>query len=179
MPIKLNGATSGSVELDVPAVVSGGDILIDIEPLKNFSTTGLVPPGSVIYIATSAAPSGYLKANGATVNRVTYSDLFTAVGVTFGAGDGSTTFVLPDLRGEFLRAFDDGRGVDSGRTFGTAQADEFKSHNHTYSRRNTRSGDGSGGTAFADDSASNLTTSSEGGSETRPLNIALLACIKY
>ena len=194
MPIKLNGATSGSVELDVPAVVSGGDILIDIEPLKNFSTTGLVPPGSVIYIATSAAPSGYLKANGATVNRVTYSDLFTAVGVTFGAGNGSTTFVLPDLRGEFLRAFDDGRGVDSGRTFGTAQAAQVLEHTHTFRYNNTShpSDFGSGGSYLTAKSTGLTRISSPGsnsrigsmidnfgGADGRPRNIALLACIKY
>jgi phage-related tail fiber protein len=81
-----------------------------------------LPAGSVIHVAQSTAPSGYLKANGAAVSRTTYAALFAAIGTAFGAGDGSTTFNLPDLRGEFLRALDDGRGVDSGRTIGSAQA---------------------------------------------------------
>lgn len=82
----------------------------------------LLPAGSVIYVAKSAAPTGYLKANGAAVSRTTYAALFAAIGTAFGVGDGSTTFNLPDLRGEFMRGWDDGRGVDSGRTLGSAQA---------------------------------------------------------
>jgi phage-related tail fiber protein len=78
--------------------------------------------GEVVFTATAAAPSGYLKCNGAAVSRTVYADLFAAIGTTYGAGDGSTTFNVPDLRGEFLRCLDDGRGVDSARTRGSAQA---------------------------------------------------------
>ncbi|MBU3625744.1 tail fiber protein [Polynucleobacter sp. JS-Safj-400b-B2] len=78
-------------------------------------------PGSVSFFANTSAPSGWLKANGAAISRSTYSALFSAIGITFGAGDGTTTFNLPDLRGEFLRAYDDSRGIDSGRTFGSWQ----------------------------------------------------------
>lgn len=88
------------------------------------------PAGAVGLFASSSAPTGWLKANGALVSRTTYADLFAAIGTTFGAGDGSTTFALPDLRGEFLRAWDDGRGVDSGRAFGSAQGDQNKAHSH-------------------------------------------------
>lgn len=77
--------------------------------------------GAVAFFAMSTAPAGYLKANGATVSRTAYATLFAKIGTTFGVGDGSTTFTLPDLRGEFLRGFDDGRGADSGRSFGSAQ----------------------------------------------------------
>ena len=79
------------------------------------------PAGAVIFSASSTLPAGYLKANGAAISRTTYSALFAAIGTTYGMGDGSTTFKLPDLRGEFLRGFDDGRGVDSGRGIGTSQ----------------------------------------------------------
>ncbi|MGK2740534.1 phage tail protein [Tepidicaulis sp. LMO-SS28] len=88
-------------------------------------------PGSVKFVVTSAAPVGYLKANGAAVSRTTYAALFSAIGTTFGAGDGSTTFNLPDLRGEFIRGWDDGRGVDSGRMLGSWQDQLFESHGHT------------------------------------------------
>ena len=74
-----------------------------------------VPSGTVIYHAANTAPTGFLKANGAAVSRSTYSDLFTAIGTTFGVGDGSTTFNVPDLRGEFMRGWDDSRGVDGSR----------------------------------------------------------------
>ena len=90
------------------------------------------PASTVIYVAQNTAPTGYLKANGAAISRTTYADLFAAIGTTFGTGDGSTTFNVPDLRGEFIRAWDDARGVDSGRSFGSAQADEFESHNHIH-----------------------------------------------
>jgi microcystin-dependent protein len=82
--------------------------------------------GQVAYFAVSSAPTGWLKANGALVSRTTYATLFAAVGTTFGVGDGSTTFALPDMRGEFPRGWDDGRGVDSGRVFGSAQLDQMQ-----------------------------------------------------
>lgn len=72
----------------------------------------VVPAGTVIAFASSTAPTGYLKANGALISRTTYASLFAAIGTTFGAGDGSTTFALPDLRGYFPRGWADGRGID-------------------------------------------------------------------
>jgi hypothetical protein len=80
-----------------------------------------VPIGAVEFFAMSTAPTGWLKANGAAVSRTTYASLFAAISTTFGVGDGSTTFNVPDLRGEFIRGFSDGRSVDSGRSFGTFQ----------------------------------------------------------
>ena len=82
----------------------------------------LVPAGTVIHVAMSNAPDGYLAANGSAVSRQTYARLFAAIGTTFGGGDGSTTFNLPDLRGEFIRGWDNGRGVDSERQLGSWQA---------------------------------------------------------
>ena len=153
-----------------------------------------VPAGAVIYHAANTAPTGFLKANGAAVSRSTYAALFTAIGTTFGSGDGSSTFNVPDLRGEFPRGWDDSRGIDSGRSFGSAQADQLEQHRHdtpviasnTFSTfpsagystgsyetvMNSREGDEtvrySGYTGGTDNS-----------SENRPRNIALLACIKY
>jgi microcystin-dependent protein len=98
---------------------------------------GQVPAGAVEMFARSTPPVGWLKANGATVNRVTYAALFAAIGGTFGAGDGSTTFQLPDLRGVFLRGLDDGKGIDVGRTLGTAQEDGIASHTHSVAAINT------------------------------------------
>lgn len=91
---------------------------------------GFTPPGTIIYHAGTTTPAGFLKANGAELSRVAYAALFAAIGTTYGVGDGSTTFNLPDLRGEFLRALDDGRGVDAGRALGTAQAQAIQSHDH-------------------------------------------------
>lgn len=159
----------------------------------------LFKPGSVIYFAGSAAPTGYLKANGAAISRTTYSDLFTAIGTTFGVGDGSTTFTLPDLRGEFLRGLDDSRGIDSGRSLGTAQSDAYQGHYHSINMSNignadvfqlVSSGGPQGGVTVGNaeiGATLSVTASRSDGtngtprvaSETRPRNIALLICIKY
>nr|DAY28237.1 MAG TPA: tail collar fiber protein [Caudoviricetes sp.] len=84
------------------------------------------PSGQIAFFAGSSAPAGWLKANGAAVSRALYAALFAAIGTTYGAGDGSTTFNLPDLRGEFMRGWDDGRGIDRGRAFGSAQGDAIR-----------------------------------------------------
>ncbi|ABM38604.1 phage tail-collar fiber domain-containing protein [Polaromonas naphthalenivorans] len=88
-------------------------------------------PGHINYTARSTAPPGWLKANGAGISRTAYAALFAAIGTTFGVGDGFNTFNLPDLRGEFIRGWDDGRGVDGSRSLGSSQAGETASHGHT------------------------------------------------
>jgi microcystin-dependent protein len=138
-----------------------------------------VPTGQVAYFAMNTAPTGYLKANGAAISRSTYSVLFTAIGTTFGVGDGSTTFNVPDLRGEFMRGWDDARGVDSGRTLGSTQSDQLKSHTHTYIASNLDNTDKGGGGGRANTNGYTENTGATGGTETRPRNIALLACIKF
>ncbi|WP_443190156.1 phage tail-collar fiber domain-containing protein [Pseudomonas indica] len=89
--------------------------------------------GQIAAFAMATPPAGWLKCNGAAVSRTTYAKLFARIGTVFGAGDGSTTFNLPDARGEFLRGWDDGRGVDAGRVLGSAQAHLLGSHTHTAS----------------------------------------------
>lgn len=152
-----------------------------------------VSPATVIYTAAQSAPSGYLVADGSAVSRTEYAALFDAIATTFGPGNGSTTFNLPDLRGTFIRGYDGGRGLDNGRAFGSYQDDAFESHTHTdaghrhniLNTGNNADGGGAGWlvnpqidtglqtvTGYADIQAT-------GGSETRPKNVALLACIKY
>lgn len=91
------------------------------------------PPGAVMAFALAVQPTGWLECNGAAISRVTYAALFAAIGVTFGNGDGGTTFNLPDLRGEFIRGWDHGRGVDATRGLGSLQESANKSHTHTAS----------------------------------------------
>ena len=81
-----------------------------------------VSVGNVGYHANSTPPTGTLERNGAAVSRTTYAALFAKIGTTYGAGDGSTTFNLPDDRGLFDRSWDHGRGVDSGRSLGSYQS---------------------------------------------------------
>ena len=81
------------------------------------------PAGTVIPYSIATAPEGYILCNGADVSRTTHARLFGIVGETYGSGDGSTTFGLPELRAEFIRGLDLSRGVDSGRAIGSTQAD--------------------------------------------------------
>ena len=155
-----------------------GELRYDGKRLLNVDDlSGMIPSGAVLYFAGQTAPSGWLKANGAAVSRTAYAALFAAIGTTYGAGDGRSTFNLPDLRGEFIRGWDDGRGIDRGRVFGSAQSDELKAHTHGGVPQRTGDND-RGGTSswFSIDGIGQ--TESFGGSETRPRNIALLACIK-
>jgi len=174
------------------------------------------PVGTVIWYAGSTAPAGYLKANGdaiangsGTTQSITadFSALYAIVGAN-----------LPDLRGEFIRGWDDGKGTDSGRSIKSSQGELFKEHTHTPGVSQTTTGDHNhsfkasnragdedgwdgGNKAFAgDDDGSaftqgadtnkifdngshnhnvGVTIANTGGTETRPRNIALLACIKY
>lgn len=98
--------------------------------LANYAPANVIPAGATMYTAASAAPTGWIKANGAAISRTAYSALFAAIGTQYGAGDGSTTFNLPDMRGVVPRGLDDGRGLDAGRVLGSYQADQFEDHAH-------------------------------------------------
>ena len=189
------------------------------------------PPGMVSYFARGNAPAGWMKANGAAISRTAYAALFAAIGTTYGAGDGANTFNLPDLRGEFIRGVDDGRGVDGGRALGSPQGSSFASHNHGVNdpghghgvndpghahgvndpghshgipvasgdgyvgdinlNGGSRSGkstgtsgtgisiQGAGTGIWISGSGTGISTQAAGSNETRPRNVALLACIKY
>ena len=136
------------------------------------------PPGSITIYAVSTPPEGWLECDGSNVSRSIYPDLFDAIGSTFGSGDGSTTFGLPDLRGEFVRGWDNGRGVDSGRSFGSFQQDEFRSHTHNYVRVDFGTDDEEGRPQSDEKGLRSDTTGATGGDETRPRNLALMYIIK-
>lgn len=133
-------------------------------------------PGMISDFAMSTPPTGWLECNGAAISRTTYADLFSAIGTTWGVGDGSTTFNLPDFRGTVRRSWDHGRGLDTGRTFASYQADAVGNHRH---------GIGAGLTPGVDASAhvwariDTFFTDYSGGAETRMKNYAVLTCIKY
>jgi microcystin-dependent protein len=105
------------------------------------------PVGRISMYAGTAAPTGYLLCNGQAVSRTTYATLFAVIGVTFGAGDGSTTFLVPDLGGRVpagkeasaSRLTSGASGID-GATLGatggtqthTLTSAEMPSHTHTF-----------------------------------------------
>lgn len=154
--------------------------------------------GEIFHHAGSTPPLGALVCNGALISRTSYATLFAAIGTTYGPGDGTTTFQLPDLRGEFLRGLDGGRGVDAGRSMGSAQADAVKMHDHDLEVRTDGNaittvssgiagaqgvmGGGSWARANQYTAKSALAGSpvaAQLASENRPRNIALLPCISY
>ena len=159
------------------------------------------PPGAVINYAGNTPPPGYLVCNGSLVSRVTYADLFAAIGTLYGAGNGSTTFAVPDLRGQFIRGLDSGANVDAGRVLGSVQMDSLQQHGHVLYK-----GDG-GGAGNAPLASGPNSDDSNGGDkidggfpdipfvreihpgnigggvprvsgETRPKNVAMIMCIK-
>jgi microcystin-dependent protein len=193
--------TISTVYCDGLGVAAGSSVSTSVAPAVQF-----VPSGAVFYYAASTAPTGYLYCNGAAVSRSVYASLFAVVGTTYGIGDGSTTFNLPELRGEFIRGYNNqpSTGLDPGRVFASTQTDIIKNHTHPASTTASDSGhqhnysvlSGGGGTSFsggpqglttaqtdvgyANISASTTISNNTGGSttETRPVNISLLPCIK-
>jgi microcystin-dependent protein len=165
----------------------------------------LLPAGAVQAFAMNSAPSGWLAADGTAVSRSTYASLFSAIGTTYGAGDGSTTFALPDLRGYFVRGSGTNSDATAAGTFGAKIADTLKSHTHTgttsvagshthqyaaYSAivskstsptpaNNLWDGTLNRTTAAAGDHSHTFTTDATGSGETAPRNIAMLYCIKF
>ena len=115
------------------SVVSADELLINDSaasgaPKKvTVGTLGLVPSGVTLpYVMTGAVPSGYLLCDGSPVSRTTYSGLFAVISTTYGVGDGSTTFNLPDFQGQFLRGYESGVSA----AIGTAQDHAFQGHEH-------------------------------------------------
>lgn len=145
------------------------------------STLGVEFVGKIAICPFETPPDNWLECDGAELSRTTYATLYAALGTTFGGGDGSTTFNLPDFRGEFLRGWDHGRGVDSGRDLGSAQSEGLKAHTHSYA---ALAFGVSGGTGIAGGSTfllgnSSGTSGSTGDAETRPRNVAGMFVIRY
>lgn len=119
------------------------DNAIDLTKIAASLSQLLMPPGLVLPYGGAAAPTGFLLCDGAAVLRSTYAALFTAIGTTFGPGDGSTTFNVPDLRGRVPMGVDgtagrisstpDTLGTNGGEERHTMTLTELVSHVHPLS----------------------------------------------
>lgn len=198
-----NTSTFGTIKISSGIITSTTGITTYYGDGSNLKIDGnaissLTPPGTIISYASTIAPVGYLKCNDAAISRNTYSSLFSNIGTTYGSGDGSTTFNVPDLRGEFIRGWDDNCGIDPGRVIGSAQVQDYQSHGHgvidpghshsvnfdvTQGSNATTTFAYNGVSAFAlrntNANTTGITIQNSGGTETRPRNVAILYCIKY
>ncbi len=115
-----NGAGSVVIDgLSMPQADGTADQVLKTDGSGNIGFTSLdsftVPSGTVLPFAGATAPSGYQLCYGQAISRTTYASLFSAIGTTYGAGDGSTTFNVPDLRGRAIAGQDDMGGVSADR----------------------------------------------------------------
>ncbi|UHC80090.1 phage tail protein [Pseudomonas sp. NIBR-H-19] len=146
-----------------------------------------LPVGSIVAFPVDAPPPGFLELDNSVKSSATYPDLSAYLGGKFNTGDeGVGNFRLPEARGEFLRGWDHGRGIDAGRGLGSWQADDNKSHAHTVTRMQAfANASGSNPSAVVVDNGNTAVMSnfsagfnSSGGLEARPRNIAVMWCIK-
>lgn len=171
------GLVAGDVQVQRYLATNDGTDIVILNPQSgnNF-------PGDIKMSGSSTPNPGWLFCNGSAVSRTIYDGLFAAIGTTFGAGDGSTTFNIPDFRGYFPRGWADNGSIDPGRTFGSTQSDTFKAHTHQVFQR-TDTPAGGPATIFTAVGTSTGTytgdTRSTGGTETRPVNLAIAFYIKY
>jgi hypothetical protein len=128
---KVANMTDVNVELDKLR-----RLLVNI-PENSSGSTYELPVGSITAYAGTNIPTGYLNCDGSTVSRTVYADLFTAIGTTWGAGDGSTTFNIPDLRSATLRGVGTPTLYTSNTVISLAQIvdDTYQGHNHLIRRR--------------------------------------------
>jgi phage-related tail fiber protein len=161
-----------------------------------------LPVGTTVAFPAGTAAPGFLELDGSVKSIAVYPDLAAYLGIVFNKGDeGAGNFRLPESRGEFLRGWDHGRGVDAGREIGTYQADMLKAHNHRFFDGTGATMDPAGGVASAVVNGNQqaistgafisnvnggdsmqmvnvVNTVNTGGIETRPRNLTVMWCIK-
>ena len=112
---------------------TNGQVLTVSAGVPSWQTPGGVPSGSMLPFAGSASPTGWLLCDGQAVSRTTYATLFATIGTTWGAGDGSTTFNLPDMRAAAPvgAGTSDKYATNETKTLGAYENDQVETHGHT------------------------------------------------
>lgn len=170
--IKAWNAPVNQGQIDVAALVA---------ELSNLRAS--VPVGAVVPFPKTTPPPGYLELDGSVQSIAAYPDLAAYLGATYNKGDEAAGFFrLPDTRGEFLRGWDHGRGVDIGRTLGSLQAQSIQAHDHNMWAGDTYASvspsGGGAAAAWVNGGVTGLKTGTTGSAETRPRNLAMMWCIK-
>ena len=207
-PITVSTTASSGTSVTIPqgyssVLFSDGTNVIWADQGNTVANTVAFPSGAIVPFGMTAVPNGWLVCGGQAVSRTTYSSLFAAIGTTWGTGDGSTTFNVPNFQGTFLRGWNSGAtGYDPSRTFASYQPDTYLNHTHAatstdaghthpfiYSGPNANGGGdgwlvntGYNATINTKTGTANVTTtisdSTTGGTETTPKNYAVQYCIK-
>ena len=156
--IMLNGANCLCVAGDVATFVNESSTNWRMTSYNGYGSASATPVGSYIAVGGATAPNGTLLCAGQTVSRTTYAALFAYFGTTYGSGDGSTTYGLPDLRGRSLFGQDNMGGTAANRitsaicgitgtTLGAAGGhQDIETHNHGGATGTGSTGTGSTGT---------------------------------
>jgi microcystin-dependent protein len=155
-------------------------------------TDAAIPTGTIMIFGGTLAPVGWALCDGSQMSRTNNASLFAVVGNNFGAGDGTTTFHLPDFRGRFLRGTDGGAGRDpdrvsrtamnsggnTGDNVGSMQGDAFRAHSHGITLQVFSNAGSAGAMAANPGSTTTVNSNTTGGQETRPLNANVNYIIK-
>lgn len=183
----------------VLAVYAGAGVWT-VGPYQRADGSALTPPvqgitGQMMQWLGAFCPSGWAEADGATFPR-SNAALFAVLSTNYGAGNGTTTANLPDMRGRFARGWDHGAGNDAGRVLATYQGDALGSHSHTindpghshtFEETPFASGPaaienipfvGGGTIVTTSTSTTGITINATGAVETRPKNLAITYCVK-
>lgn len=197
-----NSSTATNIELVVRALSTVGVVLSDgtvanvlgwLDESADTPYRWAVPPGAILPFGNVlASPLGWLLCDGTAYSREVFADLFSAIGTTHGAGDGTTTFNVPDLRGYFVRGLGTAATIGANSdgttssTLGNKQQDQYRSHDHPFTEGapwRISAGTGSiygglGGGSFVGTTNPSGVVGFSGGAETRPKNMALPYYIK-
>lgn len=167
-----------SVEVLAFSSFSAANTYTKAEVQALLTTASALPVGSMLPFPKGTVPPGFLEVDGSVQSAAVYPDLAAYLAGSFNKGDEPAGyFRLPDSRGEFLRGWDHGRGIDGGRVIGSWQADELKSHAHLLGVPVSAS-IASGANVVGTSAQNTLPSTLTGGDETRPRNLAVMWCVK-
>jgi microcystin-dependent protein len=142
---------------------------------------GIAPVGSIIAYASTTPPSGWLLCNGSAVNRVKHRRLFQVIGTTYGTGDGSTTFTLPDLRNRKIAMASTTANIaqTGGEANHTLSIAEMPSHDHSYTYSAGATPSGAGSNSAVNEAATTGATGGGGAHNVLDPYMALFYIIRY
>lgn len=195
---RLTQLAAGVADTDAITLSQLNAAVATLENLISYIGTINAPTGTVAMFGGATAPLGWFECDGRQLNRVDWAPLFAIIGTAYGAGNGTTTFNIPDMRGEFARGWDHGRGVDAGRALGSSQGSLTAAHTHSVTDPGHRHNyyDPAGiyasvnhgtevnifytdnGLQQTSSSTTGITIGSSGGAETRPRNVSFMFIIK-